>query len=383
MDNIAHIFDLPGSLFFLVLLFTFFLSVIIQLIFYWFIFSKLAFYKKREIQNTGLLPVSVIICAHNEAHNLKKNLPLVLEQDHPDFEVVLVDDNSDDDTFFLLKDLSMKYPHLKVVKKEASVNFFKGKKFALAVGIKSAKNEILVLTDADCYPQSDQWLKKMQLSFTSNKEIVIGYGPYEKGRGLLNLIIRYDTLMTAVYYLSFALMKMPYMGVGRNLAYTKSLFYRNKGFTSHYKIQSGDDDLFINQCSNKNNTAVQLDSDAQTISFPKKSFKRWFLQKKRHYSTGRYYKFKHKLLLTLFPLCQFVYFGLLTILLIWQVNIEIVLGLVFIKIFSRLFILKKCMNILNEKKLLLISLFIELFFVIFNPVLHLSNIIRKQNKWKK
>ncbi len=367
----------------LILFFAFVLSVLIQLIYYWFIFGKLAYYKKKEIPNTQLLPVSVIVCARNESENLRKNLPLVLEQDYPEFEVVVVDDNSDDDTFFLLKEFSAKYPHLKVVKKEESVNFFKGKKFALALGIKSAKNEILLLTDADCYPQSNQWLRKMQQQFVPGREIVLGYGTYKRSKGLLNSIIRYDTMMTAVYYLSFSLAKIPYMGVGRNLAYTKSLFYKNKGFTSHYKIQSGDDDLFINQCSTKQNTAIQIDSDCQTVSYPKTTFKQWFLQKKRHYSTGRYYKFKHKFLLALFPFCQFLYYPLLVILLIYQVKIEIVLTLLLIKLFSRIIIMKKCINMLQEKKLLVISLFIELFFVIFNPVLHLSNIIRRQNKWKK
>jgi glycosyltransferase involved in cell wall biosynthesis len=358
-------------------------SVLIQLIYYWLIFGKLAFYKKTETPNTKLLPVSVIICARNESVNLEKYLPLILEQDYPDFEVVVVDSNSGDDTFFLLKDFAAKYPHLKVVNKKESINFFKGKKFPLALGIKSAKNDLLLLTDADCYPQSNQWLRKMQQKFTSTQEIILGYGTYEVRKGFLNKLIRYDTMMTAINYLSFALIKIPYMGVGRNLAYTKTLFYKNKGFTSHYKIQSGDDDLFINQCSNKTNTTIQIDPDSFTVSIPKTSFKQWFLQKKRHYSTGRYYKFKHKFLLTLFPLSQFIYYVLLVILLVYHFNTEIVLGLLLVKLFSRIFILKKCINILNEKKILVISLFIEIFFVIFNPILHLSNIIRKQNKWKK
>ncbi len=375
--------EFTGSNVFLALLIVYIISVLIQLIYYWFVFGKLAFYKKKYIPNTQLSPVSVIICARNESVNLKKYLPLILEQDYPEYEVVVVDDNSDDETFFLIKDLSVIYPHLKYVKKEESVNFFKGKKFALALGIKSSKNDLLLLSDADCYPKSNQWLRKMQQQFSSTHEIVLGYGAYEKRRGFLNMLIRYDTIMTALHYLSFALIKMPYMGVGRNLAYTKSLFYKNKGFTSHYKIQSGDDDLFINQCSSNRNTTIQIDEEAHTVSFPKTTFKQWFFQKKRHYSTGRYYKFKHKILLTLFPFSQFAYYTLLIILLVFQIKIEIVIGLLLIKLLTRIFILNKCLNILKEKKLLLISLLVEIFFVIFNPILHLSNIIRKQNKWKK
>jgi len=357
--------------------------VLIQLIYYWFVFGKLAFYKKIETTNTELSPVSIIICARNESVNLKKHLHLILEQDYPKFEVVIVDDDSEDETFYFLKDLSLKYPQLNIVKKNEDINFFRGKKFALALGIKSAKYDTILLTDADCYPTSNQWLRLMQQPLTSNTEIVLGYGKYEKRKGLLNLLIRFDAMMSAIYYLSFALAKVPYMGVGRNLAYTKSLFFKNKGFASHYKIQSGDDDLFVNQCADAKNTAIQIDSNSHTVSLPKTSFKQWFFQKKRHYSTGKYYKFRHKFLLTLMPLSQFVYYILLAILLVLHFKIVIVLGLLFFKVLSRAFILKKCINKLNEKKIFVISLFVEIFFVIFNPILHLSNIIHKQNKWKK
>ncbi|OIP00009.1 MAG: hypothetical protein AUJ97_08215 [Bacteroidetes bacterium CG2_30_32_10] len=366
-----------------ILLVTYVVSVFIQLIYYWFIFGKLAFYKNVKTPNTKLLPVSIIICARNESVNLKKYIPLILEQDYPEFEVLVVDDDSEDETYYFLKDLSIKYPYLTIIKKNNDINFFKGKKFALALGIKSAKYDTILLTDADCYPSSNQWLRLMQQPLTSNTEIVLGYGNYEKRKGLLNQLIRFDALMTAIYYLSFALIKLPYMGVGRNLAYTKSLFFKNKGFASHYKIQSGDDDLFINQCADKKNTAIQIDTNSHTVSLPKTSFKQWFFQKKRHYTTGKYYKFKHQFLLILMPLSQFAFYTILIILLALSFKVEIVLGLLFLKVLSRTFIIKKCINKLNEKKIFVISLFVELFFVIFNPIFHLSNIIHKQNKWKK
>lgn len=375
--------DLFEQSLFSVLFISYFLSILIQIIYYWFIFGRLAFYKNQKINKVKLLPVSVVICARNESINLKKHLQLILEQDYPEFEVVVVDDDSEDETFYFLKDLSIRYPQLKIIKKNNDINFFKGKKFALALGIKSAKYETILLTDADCYPKSNQWLHMMQQAFHSNKEIVLGYSNFEPKKGLLNKIIRYDALITAINYLSFALIKTPYMGVGRNLAYTKSMFYKHKGFSVHYKIQSGDDDLFINQCATKTNTAIQLDPLSHTVSLPKTSFKQWFFQKKRHYSTGKYYKFKHQLLLTILPFSQLVYYVSLIILLSLQYKTKVVLSLLLIKAFSRVFIIKKCTNKLNEKKLFVISLFIEIFFVIFNPILHLSNIIHKQNKWKK
>ncbi len=240
----------------------FLLSVIIQWIYYFLVFSKLAYYKEGTIQNTDHPPVSVIIAAHNEDYNLQKNLPNILKQQYPDFEVVVVNHASIDTTRDVLMDLQREFKNLKVVTIEQDLNFFKGKKFPLSIGIKSAKNELLLLTDADCKATSVNWIASMASHYTSKTEIVLGYGPYNKSGGFLNMLIRYDTFMIALQYFSFALMGLPYMGVGRNLSYRKSTFYKNKGFTSHYNIPSGDDDLFIMQIANKKNTKIEVSQNS-------------------------------------------------------------------------------------------------------------------------
>ena len=222
------------------------LAIMIQLIYYWVVFSRFAFYKKanRTIYSEA---ISIVICAKNEYHNLKKHLPKILGQDYPDFEVVVVNDGSDDETIFYLEDLAREHKHLSVVNLSENLNFFKGKKFALSLGIKSAKNQNLVLTDADCDPAGKSWLQTMANGFADQKEVVLGYGKYYEYPGFVNKIIRFETVFTALQYFSLALWGKPYMGVGRNLAYKKSLFYQAKGFISHYNVSSGDDDLFINK----------------------------------------------------------------------------------------------------------------------------------------
>jgi len=199
-------------------------ALFVQLIYYWLIFSRVAFYNhtKRPVSESKE-PVSVIVCAKNEYHNLVRFLPKLLEQDYPEYEVVVVNDASDDDTFYLLRELADKYPRLKVVNITQNLNFFSGKKFPLSIGIKSAKYELVLLTDADCFPAGPNWIEKMQSAFSGKTEIVLGYGSYAPQPGLLNRLIRFDTLMVAVQYMSNAMIGMPYMGVGRNLAYRKSL----------------------------------------------------------------------------------------------------------------------------------------------------------------
>jgi len=288
----------------LVLFAVFAAGLLIQLLFYWVFFSRLAFYRRRD-KTQSAPPVSVIISARNEYLNLQQFLPSILEQDYPEYEVVVVNDASDDDTNELLQDISRKYSHLKVIQFARNLNFFTGKKFPLSLGIKSAAHDVLVFTDADCRPRDNQWISRMASHYDDKTEIVLGYGAYEKKKGILNTLIRYDTFHVAVQYLSFSLMGLTYMGVGRNLSYRKSLFYRLKGFTSHYKIASGDDDLFINRAANRKNATIEISPESHTISVPEKRWRRYIRQKKRHLTTAKYYKWKFKILLTAYSVSQF------------------------------------------------------------------------------
>jgi len=323
-----------------------------------------------------------VICAKNEFHNLKKHLPKIIEQDYPEFEVVVVNDASDDETFFFLEDLSRAHNHFSVVNLNENLNFFKGKKFALSLGIKSAKYENLVLTDADCDPTGNTWLQNMANGFSNQKEVVLGYGKYSEHPGFVNKIIRFETVFTAIQYFSLTLWGKPYMGVGRNLAYKKSLFYQNKGFISHYNVSSGDDDLFINKVANKQNTSIVVEEGSFTISEPKKTFAEWWRQKRRHLSTGRYYKFSHKILLGGYLVSLIGVYSFFIILLIINFH-AIIVGLLFIiRLISQLIIFNFVFKRLLEKKLLLFSPAIELIITLIYPIIGLTNLVSKQSRWK-
>lgn len=278
----------------------FFLATLIQL-FYWLaIFSKLARYKSpTPSNNSKQQPVSVIICAKNEAINLKKNLPHILNQNYPNFEVIVVNDNSTDETGTILLEFQKKFSILHIVSRKSNDNDKVGKKFALSEGIKNANNEVLLLTDADCKPISPNWIQSMQDSIDNKKSVGLGYSPYYMEKGWLNIFIRYETIYTAIQYLSFALWGKPYMGVGRNLIYKKSLYDKVDGFKSHEHIASGDDDLFINAIAHLDNTTVIVNKSSFVYSDPKKDWKSFSRQKARHLTTGTSYQFKHQVLLGL------------------------------------------------------------------------------------
>ncbi len=259
----------------------------------------LSVYKKDDDESSAINAASVIICARNEEKNLILNLPFILEQDYPNFEVVLVNDCSIDDSEHLLRELSQKYKHLKVVSINEHERFKHGKKFAVALGIKAAANEFLVFTDADCRPNSNQWLRRMQANLQDSTDIVLGFSPYKSLPGFVNRLIQFETFFTALNYLSFALAGKPYMGVGRNMAYKKSLFFKGKGFASHIHLLSGDDDLFVNQHATKANTVIEIHPDTHVWSEPEITLKSYVKQKTRHFSAGKFYKKEHRNMLGL------------------------------------------------------------------------------------
>jgi glycosyltransferase involved in cell wall biosynthesis len=286
-------------------------TTLIQIIYYLYFFRRVAFYTRMPEGLYHQQPVSVIICARNEAANLAKNLPGVLVQEYSDkHELVLVNDNSIDETKYLIEALQKDFLQLNTVELKQEAQFIIGKKFPLSMGIKSAKYDTVLLTDADCMPASELWMQKMVSRFQHGAEIVLGYGAYHKRKGLLNKIIRFETFHTALQYFSYALAGIPYMGTGRNLAYKKTVFFRNKGFSAHNHLPGGDDDLFINAVATPTNTEVVIDKTAFTLSEPKTTWAEWIKQKKRHFTTSKHYKTKHKFLLALYAGSHFMFYPL-------------------------------------------------------------------------
>ena len=358
------------------------LCLAVQLYFSLFVHLKLARVAVEPVAEASGNPLSVIICARNEAENLSQYLPAVLQQNHPSYEVIVVNDRSWDGTADVLEEFAKQYKHLKIVTVAEGGKFIAGKKFAVTMGIKAAVNEWLVFTDADCIPASASWLMGMQQSENENISIVLGYSPYLRKRGLLNSLIRFETFFTAVNYLGFALKGMPYMGVGRNMAYRKTLFFKNKGFAAHMHIPSGDDDLFVNAHATASNTAIRINPETHVWSAPNTSFASYLRQKKRHFGAGKLYKPKHKFILSLQIIFQFLFYGLFVALLFFKPALYYAAGVFLFSLIIRSFIYPRLLKRLNYADLrwwfpiLDILLFI---FLVFNGIV---SIFVKKVKWK-
>jgi glycosyltransferase involved in cell wall biosynthesis len=350
---------------------------------YLFVYGKVAFYKEPAKTNNNLPPVSIVICAKNEADNLTEYLPKILSQEYPEFEVIVVNDCSWDNTEDVLREYGKVFPNLKTILIKEDEYYKHGKKFALMVGIKGTKYEHILFTDGDCYPVSNHWIKEMMEGYTAEKEIVIGYGPYKKEKTFLNKLIRFDTFMIGLQYLSAGISNKAYMGVGRNLSYKKELFFKNKGFATHYHITSGDDDLFVNQAANASNTSVIINKESFTYSVPAKTFTDWNRQKARHLSTAGLYTSSSKNRLMFLHGANYLFWPL-AILAFTRVDWIIITGSLFLlKNIVQFIALYKGGEKLDEKDLIAGFLLFEFLLLFLYPAWHLNRVLFKSTKWKK
>ncbi len=358
-----------GAIFFA----AFVITSVILIFYYLYFFSRLAFYTPKTRKEFQQHPVSIVVCAKDEDQNLARNVPgLVFQKYDSSYQTVIVNDNSTDDSKYILQELHRKFRALTIIDLHNETKLIAGKKFPLSIGIREARHEILLLTDADCVPATEFWLQKMQAAYTDGIDIVLGYGAYQKLPGFLNKVIRFETFHAALQYFSYALAGQAYMGVGRNLSYKKNLFLNNKGFASINHLPGGDDDLFINKVATRSNTAIVIDPDAHTISRPKKRWKDWHWQKTRHFSTSKYYRPKHKFLLGLYSFSHFSFYPLIiaaTITFDWRYTLFIFLS----KCIVQAIVYIKSMKQLNESDLIkwifVMDLLMPLYYLSFAPAL--------------
>ena len=269
--------------------------------------------KGKVVRSTNRPPVTVVVCARNEAYNLDAYLQALLSQDYPEYEVIIVNDESEDDTESIIKKYQRRYDNLRLTFVPRDARVRSSKKLALTLAAKAAKYDYLLLTDADCRPESTEWISEMMSGFTEGKEVVLGFGAYFREHTAINRIIQYDTLFNGLQYLGMAIAGHPYMGVGRNLAYRKDMFFKHKGFYGMLDQKAGDDDLFVNKVSNRGNTAVVVSKQSVTWSVPKHTFKEWMIQKERHLSVSPRYRTSSKLRLLFEPTTRGLFYGLLIV----------------------------------------------------------------------
>jgi glycosyltransferase involved in cell wall biosynthesis len=335
--------------------FFFGIGFVIQIFYLVFIFGRVSFGSFKNPPHSPASKeegVTILVAAHNEFTNLKALIPKLFEQNYSNYDVLIVNDRSTDRTKRLIEEMMEIYPRLRSVTIKYTPRHVTAKKFALTLGIKVTKNDVILLTDADCVPASADWLRKMTAPVREKgKTFSLGFSGYEKLPGFLNNWIQFETLLTALFYLSFGLWKKPFMGIGRNLCYRKNFFMDVKAFKGFWHIEGGDDDLFVNQYATGKNTSIVIDPEANTISKPKTNKKDYFIQKKRHLHAGKYYRGEDKQKIGFYSLSHalfwlggaglLIYFGIDKS---WE-QFLIVLGI----ILSRSFLLQILFNSASKK----------------------------------
>lgn len=355
-------------------------ALMVLLLYSGLMFARLAF-GKRAVEPDRDRPISVVICARNEARTLEELIPLLMEQDHRDFEVVVVNDRSDDDTWEILQWMKPRFPRLKPVNIQADERFNYGKKIALGVGVRSASHPHVLLTDADCLPAGKDWIATMAAGFRDGRSIVIGHSPYAKAPGIGSVLERYDGAIKAMQYMGFAQAGVPYMGVGRNLGYATEVFFGTIGPRRHNHLMSGDDDLLINEAARKGNTAVVADPRSFMTTRPTPDLATWIRRKRRHYTTAVHYRFGHQALLMLLPLARMAFWAALILLLVKQRWVEASIGIgVQLALIQPVAI--AALRRLQAGTVAWFALPLEWLFLLLDPLLYTSTILVKPKRWK-
>lgn len=363
----------------------FFLSLciftIIQCFFWCFVFLKLLKHTGFSKKNAHYPPISVIICTHNEESNLEKLLPLLTQQKYSVFEIIIVNDKSTDNSKELLEYFSKTHAHFSYINIENTPNDIQSKKFALTQGIKKSKYDYVLLTDADCYPTSNFWIENMA-GQSNQYDVILGYSPYEKNKGLLNQLIQFETLYTAIQYLGFTLQGNPYMGIGRNILYKKELFTKADGFSKHQHIIGGDDDLFVNEIATKENTGICINTDSHMYSIPKKTWKTWFIQKTRHISVGKHYQLKHKFFLGLLNLSHIGFYFSTFVCLYLGISVKFASLLFIFRNVCSFFIFYKISKKLNTSLKIREIIWSDFLYVLYIFIVGTIASLQKKVRWK-
>lgn len=366
----------------LILLYIFIGLAVIQLAYYLGVFGQFAFAKAQQI-TPKRIPISVIVCAKNEEENVVKYIPLLAEQNYPDFEIVLIDDASGDNTLEIFEQFEKQYPNVRLVKVENNEAFWGNKKYALTLGIKAAKKEYLLFTDADCYPTSKDWITAMSSQFTMQKTIVLGYGKYEKiANSFLNKIIRFENVLNTIQYFSWAKLGQPYMGLGRNMAYKREEFFNVNGFIDHMQIRTGDDELFINQAANGKNTTIAFTPESFSVSKAKTTFSEFFNQKRRQIATANYFKSADQVRLGVFYSSQLLFIITALFLFAFQFEWIIVLSVFLLRYIVAWTVVGFSAGKLKENDIKLWFPIVEIVLIFTQVNAYFTNLFSKPIQWK-
>jgi biofilm PGA synthesis N-glycosyltransferase PgaC len=356
------------------------LSCFTQLFFIFYFFIPIGEHQPSHLQqNEDYYPVSVVVCARNEEHNLKRNLDAILNQSYPQFEVLIVNDHSEDGTSSFIKSKELEYSNLRLVELKEEKGH-PGKKEALKVGVEAAKHARILLTDSDCIPASPNWIHKMAEQMNEGKTLVLGYSPVRKTTGFLNALVRFDVWFIALQYLGFAMKGKPYMGTGRNMMYQKN--WALNGLGQHMDLASGDDDLLVNELAQAESTSICITPESHVETFAPERWSHYFKQKQRHLTTGMRYKRQHQLLLGLLNGSKMVMYCLAIPFIF--VGKSPLVPLLFLLSYWLFFVASglKASQFLGNRRLLLLIPILDVVSVFFNSFVFVSTIFGNTTRWK-
>lgn len=346
---------------------------VVQLIYYFIVYGKFAFHRKKNALSLREIPLSVVIVVRDNASQVLQTLPKFLEQQYPNYEIVIVNDRSpDEQSVFAIKEYQKRFSNVKFIDLRDAVSTSRGRKMAVSMGIKCSSYGNIVITDPDCLPASEHWLSNLSQNIQGQKKIVLGYSTYIKRRTPYNAFLHFDKLVGAVQYFSLALYNSTYRGDFSNIVFMRNLFYQQKGFTSFNHLQWGEEDIFIHNVATPTNTAIEYNPDSAIISQNVPSYGYWRLHKISLFFTRKFNSLKNRAILSSYNITNLLFYIFLVFAILMNITNPIFLyttiGIAVVRIASMYVVFGISAKKLNEKQIIPHLLFYDILFSLLNPL---------------
>lgn len=346
---------------------------VVQLIYYFIVYGKFAFHHKKNALSLREIPLSVVIVVRDNASQILQTLPKFLEQQYPNYEIVIVNDRSpDEQSVFAIKEYQKRFSNVKFIDLSDAVSTSRGRKMAVSMGIKCSSYGNIVITDPDCLPASEHWLSNLSQNIQGQKKIVLGYSTYIKRRTPYNAFLHFDKLVGAVQYFSLALYNSTYRGDFSNIVFMRNLFYQQKGFTSFNHLQWGEEDIFIHNVATPTNTAIEYNPDSAIISQNVPSYGYWRLHKISLFFTRKFNSLKNRAILSSYNITNLLFYIFLVFAILMNITNPIFLyttiGIAVVRIASMYVVFGISAKKLNEKQIIPHLLFYDILFSLLNPL---------------
>ena len=366
----------------LVLLTVFGVLFLLRLLHLFLFTGRVLFRKKVDNNEAEKKPLSLILTIRNEEENLKNNLPKILSLENIDFEMVVVDDFSQDNSYLILGLLKDRYKRLTISALNQETKF--STKLALNIAIKATNNKWILTVPVSLAEVAAEWLDYISQATNNEKNVVIGYSTVARSKGFYNRLTRIENYFSYLKSTGYILNGIPFVYSVENVAFQKEKYFEIGGFGQKVTEHYANLELVINSFIRKKTTAVLFNKESSIRKTEVVKRADYFDLLKKSIRIESHLSSSKRVILFLIEFGKLLFLPIAAFVIVLLPELWIILaGLMGFIFTPYLFIIKITQNRLNERKIFIPSLVYDLLMPYYKLFFrwHFNRRSRK-NRWK-